>query len=116
MNRLRSWFVIVPGIVLLAGAAGAGGDAVYKVVARYQPGGDGGWDYVTVDPAAHRLYVSRSTRVQVLDLPGGELVGEIPNTPGVHGIAVAPELNKGFTSNGRDSSVTVFDLKTLAVL
>jgi DNA-binding beta-propeller fold protein YncE len=116
MKRMRSWLALLPGIVLAAGVVQAAGDSSYKVTARYQPGGDGGWDYITADPATQRIYVSRSTRVQVLDMADGHLVGEIPNTPGVHGVAVAPELNKGFTSNGRDSSVTVFDLKTLAVL
>ena len=76
-------------------------------------GGEGGWDYLTVDPDARRLYVSRGNRVVVLDLDKETVVGELADTPGVHGIAVVPELGKGFTSNGSDSSVTVFDLKTL---
>ena len=76
-------------------------------------GGEGGWDYLTVDSEARRLYVSRGDRVTVLDLDTEAVVGELAGTPGVHGIAVVPELGKGFTSNGRDSSVTVFDLKTL---
>jgi WD40 repeat protein len=76
-------------------------------------GGEGGWDYLTVDSAARRLYVSRGNRVTVLDIDREDVVGELADTPGVHGIAVVPELGKGFTSNGRDSSVTVFDLKTL---
>ena len=76
-------------------------------------GGEGGWDYLSVDSEARRLYVSRGDRVMVLDLDKETVVGELANTPGVHGIAVAPELGKGFTSNGRDSTVTVFDLKTL---
>ena len=76
-------------------------------------GGEGGWDYLTVDPDARRLYVSRGTKVVVVDTESEKVVGELPDTPGVHGIAVAPELGKGFTSNGSDSSVTVFDLKTL---
>ncbi len=76
-------------------------------------GGEGGWDYLTVDPAARRLYVSRGDRVTVLDIDKETVVGELADTPGVHGIAIVPELGKGFTSNGRDSSVTVFDLKTL---
>jgi DNA-binding beta-propeller fold protein YncE len=86
------------------------------VIQRYQPGGEGGWDYLTVDADGKRLFVSRSTRVQVLSLADGKLLGEIADTPGVHGIALAPDLHKGFTSNGRDSSVTVFDLNTLAPL
>ena len=88
----------------------------YGVTQRFAPGGDGGWDYLTVDAAARRVYVSRSTRVQVLDADTGALIGEIAHTPGVHGIALAPDLHRGFTSNGRDSTVTVFDTRTLATL
>ena len=76
-------------------------------------GGEGGWDYLTVDSDARRLYVSRGNRVVVLDLDKETVIGELADTPGIHGIAVVPELGKGFTSNGSDSSVTVFDLKTL---
>ena len=88
----------------------------YHVTARWKPGGDGGWDYLTVDPPAHRLYFGRSTRVQVLDARDGKLLGEVPGTNGIHGVALAPSLGRGFTSNGRDSSVTVFDLTTLATI
>jgi DNA-binding beta-propeller fold protein YncE len=103
--------------LLLAVAAGhdaraAGGK--YEVVNTIKLGGEGGWDYLTVDGDAHRLYFGRSTRVQVLGLESGKLLAEIPDTPGIHGVALAPDLGKGFTSNGRDSSVTVFDLKSLA--
>src|SRR6185436_17926312 len=77
-------------------------------------GGDGGWDYLTVDAAGGRVFLSRGTHVMVVDLHADSVVGDIPATPGVHGVALAPELGKGFTSNGRDSSVTVFDLRTLA--
>jgi DNA-binding beta-propeller fold protein YncE len=77
-------------------------------------GGEGGWDYLTTDAGARRLYISRGTHVIVLDLDSGKNVGDIPDTPGVHGIALAPELGRGFTSNGRDGSVTIFDIKTLA--
>lgn len=78
--------------------------------------GEGGWDYITADSQARRLYVSHGTRVQVVDLDTQKLVGEISPTPGVHGVAVAPELGRGFVSNGADSTVTVFDAKTLAVI
>ena len=88
----------------------------YRVVARYTPGGEGGWDYLTVDATGRRLFVTRGTHVQVLGLADGRLVGEIQDTPGVHGVALAPDLGRGFTSNGRDSSVTIFDLRTLAPL
>jgi DNA-binding beta-propeller fold protein YncE len=88
----------------------------YHIIDSLQLGGDGGWDYLTVDTSAERLYVSRGTRVQVIDLSSHRIVGEIPNTIGVHGITFAPSLGRGYTSNGRDSSVTVFDLKTLTTI
>ena len=89
---------------------------IYHVVKEIPVGGEGGWDYLTVDTAAHRLYVSRSTHVMVLDTDRDSVIADIPNTLGVHGVALAPALGKGFTSNGRDSTVTVFDLKTFAPL
>jgi DNA-binding beta-propeller fold protein YncE len=89
---------------------------VYRVSGRFAVGGEGGWDYLMPDTVNRRLYLSRSSHVMVLDLDSGTVVGDIPNTPGVHGIAVAPELNRGFTSNGRDSSVTIFDLRTFATI
>jgi len=95
-----------------ADAAGSG----YHIIKRLKVGGEGGWDYLTVDEAARRLYISRSTHVMVIDLDTDKVVGDIPNTPGVHGIAVAPELNRGFTSNGKADTSTIFDLKTLKVL
>jgi YVTN family beta-propeller protein len=75
--------------------------------------GQGGWDYLAVDEGARRLYVSHGTQVEVLDVDSGTIVGKIENTPGVHGIAIAPELGRGFVSNGQASTVTIFDLKTL---
>lgn len=90
--------------------------AGYHLLKRIEIGGEGGWDYLTVDGAARRLYVSHATRVVVIDIDKGAVVGEIPSTNGVHGIAIAPELGRGFTSNGRDNTSTIFDLKTLNVL
>jgi YVTN family beta-propeller protein len=75
--------------------------------------GQGSWDYLAVDEAARRLYVSHGTQVEVLDVDSGAIVGKIENTLGVHGIAIAPELGRGFVSNGQSSTVTIFDLKTL---
>jgi DNA-binding beta-propeller fold protein YncE len=86
----------------------------YHVIHRINTGGEGGWDYVTVDPDGNRLFLSRGTHAMVIDLGRDSVVGDIPNTLGIHGVALAPELNRGFTSNGRDSSVTIFDYKTLA--
>jgi DNA-binding beta-propeller fold protein YncE len=81
---------------------------------RITLGGEGGWDYLTFDGETHRLYIARATRVMVVDVDSGDLVGEIPNTNGVHGVALAHKLGRGITSNGKDNSATIFDLKTLA--
>jgi DNA-binding beta-propeller fold protein YncE len=99
-------------IALTAAALVAAADS-YHVLGKVQIGGEGGWDYLTMDSAAHRLYVSHATKTVVVDVDSEKVVGEIPDTPGVHGIAVAPELNRGWTSNGRGNNVTVFDLNTL---
>ena len=104
---LLAFSMLLPAITQDAPAS-----ASFKVH-KIAVGGEGGWDYLTVGSAARRLYVSRGNRVTVLDLDTEAVVGELADAPGVHGIAVVPELGKGFTSNGRDSSVTVFDLKTL---
>lgn len=88
----------------------------YRLLKKVQVGGEGGWDYLTVDSAAKRLYVSRGTHVMVLDADSGATLGDIPDTPGVHGIALVPELGKGFISNGRGNNVTLFDLKTLKAI
>jgi DNA-binding beta-propeller fold protein YncE len=88
----------------------------YHLIRKMELGGEGGWDYLTVDDAARRLYISRGTHVMVVDLASDSLVGDIPETPGVHGIAVAPELNRGYISCGRANEAVIFDLKTLKVL
>ena len=88
----------------------------YHVVKKTVVGGEGGWDYSYVDASARRVYVSHATKVVVLDADEVKVIGEIPNTEGVHGIAVAPEFNHGFTSNGRTSTVSIFDLKTLKTI
>lgn len=90
--------------------------ALPHVLHEFKLGGDGGWDYLNVDSAARRVYLSRSTHVMVVDADGGRVIGDIPGTDGVHGIALAPDLGYGFTSNGRAASVTCFDLKTLKVV
>lgn len=88
----------------------------YKVVGKFALEGGGRWDYLIVDPDSRRLYMSHATSVVVLDVDTGAVVGSIPDTPGVHGITLAPELGVGFTSNGGEDRVTVFDIKTLKVL
>ncbi len=85
----------------------------YHVIKTVPVGGDGSWDYVYVDSGSRRVYVSRGTHVVVLDADSYAVVGDIPDTQGVHGIAIASDLGRGFTRNGRADSVTIFDLKTL---
>src|SRR5258708_17029961 len=88
-------------------------DPGVHVVKNYKLGGEGGWDYLKFDPDSGRLFISRATHVIVIDADSGKPVGDIPDTPGVHGIALAPDLGRGFTSNGREGTVSIFDLKTL---
>src|SRR5262245_21603068 len=88
----------------------------YKVMGRYPIPGVGGFDYVTLDNSARRLYVSHATQVDVLDADNGKVVGTIPETPGVHGIAIASAFKRGFTSNGRENKVSMFDPATLQLI
>ena len=99
-------------VALVASAAFAAEG--YHVLNKIKIGGTGGWDYVTVDSNAHRLYATHGTVVDVVDLDSGKPVGSIPQLHGVHGVALAPDMNKGFISNGQSNSVTIFDVKTLA--
>ena len=102
--------------MLLACALPAGATAPnYHVVLTKTLGGEGSWDYLAFDSARKRLFVSRETHVMVVD-QSGNLVGDVPNTPGVHGVAIASDLDKGFTSNGADGTVTVFDIASLRTL
>jgi len=110
-RALLALFVLVFASALLnAGLSG------YHVTKKIVLGGEGGWDYLTVDSKARRVYISRGTHVMVVDADSGAVVGDIPNTNGVHGIAIAADFDKGFVSDGRDATVTIFDLKTLKVL
>src|SRR5690349_11160997 len=86
----------------------------YKVLTKIKIGGEGRWDYIAVDSAARRLYVSHASSVEVVDADAGKIVGTITGLHGVHGIALAPDLGKGYITNGQSGSVTIFDLKTLA--
>ncbi len=103
-------------LLLALGVSAFAAPPAYKVVNKIKIGGPGSWDYVYVDSDNHRLYVSHATQTEVIDTTTDKLVGTIPGTNGVHGIAVANDLGRGFTSDGRDNDVTIFDLKTLAVL
>ena len=111
---MRKQAVILLAVAcVFASSVKAFAPAQYQVKQKYVLGGDGGWDYLTFDPAGKRLFISRGTHVMVVDPYKGSVVGDIPDTAGVHGIALAQDLGKGFTSNGRENTVTVFDLKTL---
>ena len=93
--------------------ATAATEGPYKFLSEIPIGGEGGWDILTVDSPAHRLYLSHATKVVVVDLVKNAVAGEITDTPGVHGFVVAPELQRGFSSNGKEAKVSVVDLKTL---
>src|SRR5215470_11242383 len=110
---MRKLFCAVILILAVVFSSNAASPVQYQLKQKFTIGGDGGWDYLTYDAEGKRLFISRSTRVQVVNPEKGTVIAEIPNTPGVHGIALAQDLGKGFTSNGRENTVTVFDLKTL---
>src|SRR5437588_10086905 len=104
--------LLTASIALVLGQGGSG----YKVETRYPVPGNGGWDYIYIDSAARRLYLSHGTEVNVVDADNGKLIGTIPDTPGVHGAAIASEFKHGFTSNGRENKVSMFDLSTLQLI
>src|SRR5712664_3240093 len=109
-NTEKAFVGLFGTVILLSGATD------YKIVARYPVPGTGSWDYVTVDSAARRVYISHATQVDVLDADTGKLVGTIPDTPGVHGVAIASAFKHGFTSNGRENKVSMFDPDTLKLI
>jgi DNA-binding beta-propeller fold protein YncE len=110
-NCARTFLAVLISLAALALFAAPQID--YKVINKVTLGGEGGWDYLMVDAAARRIYISRGTHVMVVDADSLKQVGDIPETPGVHGIAIADDLHRGFTSNGQANTVTVFDPKTL---
>src|SRR5262249_17861771 len=105
-------------VLMSAGAApfAPGADGPYHFVREITIGGEGGWDYLSIDPAARRLYVTHATKVVVIDIDKNTVVGEIANTPGVHGFAIASKLGRGFSSNGQESKASIVDLKTLQTI
>ena len=115
MSTISKWLLSTISVSLAAVALAAAAPG-YHVIKTYKIGGEGFWDYLTADASARRLYISRGTHVVVLDLDSGKNVGEIADTPGVHGIALAPELGRGFTSNGREGTVSIFDIKNLGLI
>jgi YVTN family beta-propeller protein len=113
MNKPILLAACVAALVASAAVAGA---ASYRVANTFPIGGDGKWDYPSVDTAAQRLYLSRGTHVVIVNTQTGQVAGDIADTPGVHGIALAPELNRGYISLGKSDRVKIFDLKTLDVI
>jgi DNA-binding beta-propeller fold protein YncE len=111
-NLLLAFAAIALVSVLLTGVMNGADAPGYHVIATYKLGGEGGWDYLTMDSASGRLYISRGTHVAVIDAGNGKVLGDIADTSGVHGIALAPDMNMGFTSNGREGTVSIVDLKT----
>jgi YVTN family beta-propeller protein len=109
---LKKWLILCVCVLVTISASFAA--AGYRLLRTIPVGGTGGWDYLTVDETGQRLFVSHETQVEVIDLASNSIIGKIPDTPGVHGIALAEDAGRGFISNGRASTVTVFDLKTLA--
>ena len=110
----RGSFAAPPLLIAAMLASSGVASAQSFQVAKYNIGGDGGTDYLTAEPGTGRVFVSRGTHVMVVDGRTGKVIGDIPDTPRTHGIALVPKLNRGFTTNGGDSTVTMFDLKTLA--
>ena len=110
MQRIQR---VAIGFALTCVCGIAFGGEQYQFVKEIPIGGEGGWDILTVDPTANRLYLSHATKVVVVDLAKGAVVGEISDTPGVHSFVAVPELQRGFSSNGKEAKSSVVDLKTL---
>ena len=114
-RKLALFMVVFALGFALAGVSTASAER-FAIANKIHIPGQGSWDYLAVDEGARRLYVSHGTQVEVIDVDSGAIVGKIENTPGVHGIAIAPETGRGFVSNGQSSTVTIFDLKTLKTI
>lgn len=116
MKSLLLKITVVGTLLLSINQSEAQKSSDYKVSKTFHIASPGGWDYIAVDENSNKLYVSHGTQVNILDKKTGDSLGVILNTTGVHGIAFIPALGKGYTSNGRLNTVTVFDLKTAAML
>jgi DNA-binding beta-propeller fold protein YncE len=111
--RLRLAVLALCGAITLPSEAAS---EVYKFLNEIPIGGEGGWDYLSIDSGAHRLYVTHGTKIVVVDLEKNAVTGEIADTPGVHGFAIAPNLGRGFASDGKENKASIVDLKTLATV
>jgi YVTN family beta-propeller protein len=112
---MKSIICAVATLILLSASA-VRGEGEYKFIREIPIGGEGGWDILTVDSPAHRLYLSHATKVVVVDLEKNAVAGEITDMPGVHGFIAAPEVDRGFSSNGKENKISVVDLKTLKTI
>jgi DNA-binding beta-propeller fold protein YncE len=110
------FFIIILTLLLFNNVNLIAQSSGYKVTGSIDIGGEGRWDYLSVDTTMHRLYISHATKVHVIDLTDNIVLGEIAGLHGVHGIAIVPKSGKGFISNGQDNSITVFDINTFKVL
>jgi DNA-binding beta-propeller fold protein YncE len=108
--------IIVVGVLCLSNVPSIHAEGPYHFLKEIPIGGEGGWDYLSIDEAARRLYVTHASKVVAIDLDKEQVVGEVTNTPGVHGFAIAPDLQRGFSSNGQESKASVVDVKTLQTL
>src|SRR5216683_872795 len=111
MKTLRRLWIVLALSALCVAAEAPG----FKVTKKYPVPGDGGFDYILFDSSSNRLYVSHGTQVDVLDADSGKLLGKVEGTPGVHGIAIVPDLHRGFTTNGGNSTVSIFDSNTFKI-
>jgi DNA-binding beta-propeller fold protein YncE len=118
MTRISGWVMLASVFLFFVdfGARAEPPESAFKVLKKIPVGGEGGWDYLTMDALGRRLYIARSNRVTVVDVDEGKVVGEVANTPGIHGVALDLKRKKGYTSNGGDATVTIFDLETLKEL
>src|ERR1035438_1497272 len=104
MKRSLTFLVVAfAAVLVMSTTIAAQTISGYHVAKTLEIGGDGGWDYVNFDPSSNRLYIARATRVMVVDVESGKLVGELPGTNGVHGVALVSKLGRGVTSNGKDN-------------
>ena len=116
---MKKIYVFIACSILISGSIALKaqtGSSLYRIANKFHVDGDGGWDYLNADESTGRIFISHNTVVNVIDEKDGKLIGTIPDTKGVHGIAIATDLNKAFISNGRDSSVTIIDLTSLAFI
>jgi YVTN family beta-propeller protein len=116
MKKIYSFLPVIFCLFSVSIPAFSQNKAGFKIVKKIKMEGDGKWDFVTLDKKTNRLYVPHGTELQVLDLKEEKVIGVVKNTPGIHGIALVPSVNRGFTSNGKDSTITVFDLTTFATV